>query len=70
MQMTQKQSILDHLRSGKTITPLDALNLYGSFRLSSIIHDLRQEGFNIKTELNKEGKHYAIYSLEANDKLF
>ena len=47
---TQKSIIRQHLLDGKSITPLEALRLCGSLRLSAIIYDLREEGLNIKTE--------------------
>ena len=37
--------------AGNTITPMEALTEYGSLRLSSIIYDLRKEGYNIRTRL-------------------
>lgn len=40
---TQNRMILQHLESGKPITPLEALNLYGCFRLSARIFELREE---------------------------
>jgi len=40
---SKKQLVLEHLQSRKPITPMDALNLYGSFRLSVIIFELRKE---------------------------
>lgn len=41
--------VLSHLKSGRTITSLDAINLYGATRLSAIIFNLRQRGLNIAT---------------------
>jgi len=41
--------VLSHLKSGQTITSLDAINLYGATRLSAIIFNLRQRGLNIAT---------------------
>ena len=35
---TQIQKITQHLQDGKSITPLDALYQYGSFRLAAVIH--------------------------------
>jgi uncharacterized small protein (DUF1192 family) len=53
--------ILKHLRR-KPITPIDALNLYGCFRLSARIMELRADGHNIHTELvQKDGKRFAKY---------
>ena len=61
---TQKEAILRHLQSGKTITPLEALNLYGCYRLGARIWDLRDEGYEIKSENVKHGKKtFASYEL-------
>jgi len=61
---SQKQNVLEYLEIGNKITPLEALYQFGSFRLSAIIFDLRQEGFNIITH-NKtvDGKTFAEYEL-------
>ena len=61
---TQKEAILRHLQSGKTITPLEALNLYGCYRLGARIWELRDEGYKIKSENVKQGKKtFASYEL-------
>lgn len=63
---TQKDNILKHLKHNE-ITPLDALEQYGCFRLAAIIHVLRQEGHKIKTKkMTRRGKTYASYHLEVN----
>ncbi len=46
---TKTNMVKHHLKSGKTITSLQAINLYGATRLSSIIHSLRKKGFIIAT---------------------
>lgn len=63
--MTQTESILAHLQSGESLTPLDALNLFGCFRLAARIKELRDEGHAIDMTLEDDGggKHYARYSL-------
>ena len=63
---SQRLRILAHLRSGKSITPLEALNLYGCFRLGARIWDLRNEGYDIGMELvkNQNGKRFACYYLQ------
>jgi hypothetical protein len=63
---TQQQKVLRHLESGREITPLDALEQYGCFRLSAVIWNLRDEGYNIKTKRvsNKYGKTFASYKLK------
>lgn len=66
MAKTQLQQIKDHLRSGRSITPLEALGLYGAFRLAARIKDLRNKGWPITTEVREDpnGKPYAVYTLE------
>ena len=60
--VTQNDKILSYLEEGKSISPMDALNHFGCFRLASRIHDLRSEGNLIKT-VRKSGKKYAEYKL-------
>lgn len=62
--MTQNEQILNHLRS-QPITPIEALNLYGVFRLAARVRELRKEGHDIVTEnIPIEGKRrYARYRL-------
>ena len=68
--MTQTNQILDHLKAHRTITPLDALRLYGCMRLGARIWDLRRLGFKIRSEIvtdvNKNGEpvRFAQYTLE------
>ena len=66
---SQNKQIKAWLESGKSITPLDALNLFGSFRLGARIFDLKNDyGMNIKTEMVEvNGKRYAKYSLVNGD---
>jgi len=55
-------NILRHLQAGLTITPKEALEHYGSFRLAAHIKVLRQEGHRIFTKMVREGgKEYAQY---------
>ncbi len=62
--MTQTEAILAHLETGESITPMDALNLFGCFRLAARIKDLRDAGHNILTTTIDDGMaHYASYSL-------
>lgn len=61
---TQTQQIEKHLSSGKPLTPIQALNKFGCFRLAARINDLRKEGLNISTKImTKKGKIYASYRL-------
>lgn len=62
---SQRQQVQKWLNDGNSITPLQALQMFGAFRLSSIIYRLKYDyGMNIKTEIiNDNGKRYAEYSL-------
>ena len=57
MNNTQLEQILEHLKQGKSITPIEALEQYGCFRLSAVILKLRKQGCDIVThnERNKSG---------------
>ena len=59
--ISKQSKVLAHLVSGKSITPIEALELYGSFRLGALIFNLRADGHNIKTDLIK-GTGHAKYS--------
>jgi hypothetical protein len=65
--MTQTQEILALLRSrgDRGITPMDALEEVGTFRLAARIHDLRAEGYNITStpQMTPTGKTVARYRL-------
>lgn len=45
----QRNAILNHLKSGKSITSKEAYELYGATRLSGIIFDLKNMGYSIHT---------------------
>lgn len=61
--MSQNEIILSHLKRS-SITPLQALDVYGVMRLAARIADLRSAGNLIATETVKRGtKKYARYHL-------
>jgi hypothetical protein len=63
--MNQTEAILEHLKAGNKLTPIDALNLFGCFRLAARISDLRREGHNVLVEnVTCNGKTFAEYRLE------
>jgi hypothetical protein len=63
--MSQTQKILDRLKEGKSITPLEALQDYGCFRLGARIWELKKMGYNVRSEIVTENdKSFAKYSLE------
>ena len=62
--MTQNKQIINYLQQGKTLTSLEALKLFGCFRLSARIAELKNQGFNITSNNIKEnGKTFAEYRL-------
>jgi len=66
--MSAIYQIQKDLMSGKSITPLQALNKYGCFRLAALIHKLRKEGMVIETEyVTKNNKTFAKYFLTTED---
>lgn len=63
---SQKDKILEYLMSGKSLTPIEALNMFGSFRLGARIADIRKEGYIVYREMvtdSRTGKRYAQYSM-------
>lgn len=62
--MSQKSACLMYLKEHGSITPLEALTAFGCFRLSAVIFNLRyRDGCVISTDINDDGKPYAIYTL-------
>lgn len=70
---TQTKAILEHLLSGKAITSIEAIELYGATRLSGIIYYLREQGYQInssrKVIKTRYGKSVAVavYSFERQE---
>ena len=64
VKLSQKERVRLYLLAGYPLTPLEALNKFGTMRLSAIIHTLRhEESMNI-IDLNKEGgDNYSNYCL-------
>jgi hypothetical protein len=63
---SQNRKILAYLKAGKKITPLKALQLFGSFRLGARIYDLRKLGHEIESRIvqGANGKRFAEYWME------
>ena len=63
--VSQKARVRAWLLEGHKLTPLEALRMFGSLRLSAIIFDLREEGLPIVTEKIQVAprKRVAEYSL-------
>ena len=60
---SQNALIKGWLLNGHPITQLEALNMFGCFRLAARISDLRDEGLDIKTHIVtlSNGKRIASY---------
>lgn len=67
---SQVTLVLNHLKEGKEINPMEALSEYGCYRLGAVIFILRGEGYKIDTRIEKYKKangkkgHYAVYKME------
>lgn len=48
---SQNELIKAWLLNGKSITPIEALNMFGCFRLSARIANLREEGMPVVTDM-------------------
>ncbi len=66
MSTNHQSQVLAHLKTGKTISQAEAINLFDCYRLSAVIQRLRIAGHNIITHhepnLNCKGTH-ARYEL-------
>jgi hypothetical protein len=60
---SQTALIKGWLLNGYSITQLDALNMFGCFRLAARISDLRDQGLSIDTKIVtlQNGKRVAMY---------
>ena len=71
--MSQVQDIYDHLCNYGSITPMEALSLYGCFRLAARIDDLKRMGAGMESEMvsstNRDGRavRFAQYRLRRKE---
>ena len=76
MKLTQSDAILAHLKSGRPLTPAEALGKFGCARLAARIYDLRQAGYDIRDDLievdTQHGgtAHVAAYYMTKAGELF
>lgn len=68
---SQASQIAAYMMQGNKITPLEALDLFGSLRLSAIIFVLRERGYKIQVERVKTntGKWVAQYWINPEDRV-
>lgn len=52
---SQTSRILAWMKAGNRITPIQALELFGSFRLGARIAEIKEKGFLVKSEFVKVG---------------
>lgn len=72
---SQKSRIMKHLKEGNSITPIDALEKFGCFRLAAIIHNIKQEDEFMENKqlvttmvTNKFNVKYGSYKLKSKIK--
>lgn len=66
--MTQAAQILEALKRGRVLTPLDALHEFGCFRLAARVGELRDAGYRVVTTTRSQnGKRYAEYRLDERE---
>jgi len=64
--MSQNKTILAHLTTHGQIDAITAIRKYLILRLSARIKNLRDKGYDIKTErVMKNKKNFAIYKMES-----
>lgn len=69
---TQCQMIREHLEAGHRLSPIEALDKFGCFRLASRINELRKQGLDIRTDIvegTENGKRWAEYWLHRDSGL-
>lgn len=67
-QKSQTEAIKEYLLQGHCITPLEALEMFGCFRLGARIADLKKQGMDIQNDNlvdERTGKRYARYRLSS-----
>jgi hypothetical protein len=63
--ISQTTRILAHMKSGNTITGIEALNRFDCFRLPARISDIKKMGYDVKREMiDVNGKRVARYWME------
>lgn len=66
---TQKEQLLNYMKNHRSITSLEATRKYYILRPSNRIQELKEDGYNIMTEIvwkkKRDGTttHYARYTL-------
>ncbi len=62
---SQTQEIEEYLKKGNSLTPIEALEKFGCFRLGARIYDLKDKGYEfIVTTVIHGKKRYAQYKMK------
>jgi len=63
--MTQSQQVMQHLNTGRSLTSIEAIGLYGITRLAAVVHTLTTKGVPIiaTSKVGVRQRKYASYSL-------
>jgi len=63
--LSQVARIIKYLGSGKGLTGLQALKMFGCFRLASRIYDIRQAGYTVESyRVKQNGKTFCKYFIK------
>lgn len=64
MSKSQTKAIAAFLDAGGSLTPLDALNMFGCLNLAARVYDCKREGMDIATTMIPvgDGKRVGLYS--------
>lgn len=66
---SQETQILEYLEAGNGLTPLEALDMFGCFRLGARIFGLKGRGHLIQTQIvERNGKRVAMYFIPGKEK--
>lgn len=65
MSISQRERVLQYMKQGHSISQKEAIEMFGAYRLSSIIYRIREEGYNVITVPTKDkvGGIYATYKI-------
>lgn len=66
----QMSHVLAHLKSGRSITSMQAFELYGCTRLADKVHKLRKRGYNIETISRETTTRYGDTCVYAEYRLY
>ena len=64
--MTQEQAVRNHIINNGSITQAQAVRLYGCYRLSARIYDMRKDGYEIATQYETSKNRFGYTSVYAN----